>query len=57
MASRSLVQEGNNEISMSDFEKIRCLSCDSLDCDLYYDVKYKGMRATCKLCGANWPES
>jgi DNA-directed RNA polymerase subunit RPC12/RpoP len=43
--------------SMSDYDEIDCISCGSVDCEVYYDLKYKGMRAKCNLCKSNWPES
>lgn len=34
-----------------------CLGCESLNCGVYYDERYNGVRSICYSCGANWPES
>ena len=36
---------------------VSCTGCDSLNCGVYYDERYNGIRAICYSCGANWPES
>ncbi len=36
---------------------VNCLGCSSLNCGVYYDDRYNGVRSICYSCGANWPES
>ena len=36
---------------------VHCIGCESVNCGLYYDERYNGMRSVCYACGANWPES
>ncbi len=36
---------------------VSCTGCDSLNCGVYYDERYNGVRSICYSCGANWPES
>lgn len=36
---------------------ICCLGCESLNCGVYYDERYNGIRSICYSCGANWPET
>lgn len=36
---------------------IQCEGCGSLNCAIYYDERYHGMRSKCNFCGSNWPES
>ncbi|MDE1861641.1 MAG: winged helix-turn-helix transcriptional regulator [Thaumarchaeota archaeon] len=36
---------------------VNCSGCDSLNCGVYYDERYNGVRSVCYSCGANWPES
>lgn len=36
---------------------VSCLGCESLNCGIYYDERYNGVRSICYACGANWPES
>jgi len=36
---------------------VNCLGCESLNCGVYYDERYNGVRSVCYSCGANWPES
>ena len=36
---------------------VNCVSCESLNCGVYYDERYNGVRSVCYSCGANWPES
>lgn len=36
---------------------VNCVGCDSLNCGVYYDERYNGVRSICYSCGANWPES
>lgn len=36
---------------------VSCTGCDSLNCGVYYDDRYNGVRSICYSCGANWPES
>ncbi len=38
-------------------EKNECLGCGSQDTTIAFEVKYRGLRGTCRKCGANWPES
>ena len=41
-----------------DSEKlVSCADCESLNCGVYYDERYNGVRSVCYSCGANWPES
>ncbi len=40
-----------------DSEKlVSCAGCESLNCGVYYDERYNGVRSICYSCGANWPE-
>lgn len=34
-----------------------CQSCNYSRADIKYDIRYNGYRATCQICGGNWPES
>lgn len=36
---------------------VNCMGCESLNCGVYYDERYNGVRSVCYSCGANWPES
>jgi hypothetical protein len=36
---------------------VNCIGCESLNCGVYYDERYNGVRSVCYSCGANWPES
>jgi len=36
---------------------VNCMGCESLNCGVYYDERYNGVRSICYSCGANWPES
>ncbi len=36
---------------------VSCAGCDSLNCGVYYDERYNGIRSICYSCGANWPET
>jgi hypothetical protein len=36
---------------------VNCVGCESLNCGVYYDERYNGVRSVCYSCGANWPES
>lgn len=36
---------------------VSCLGCESLNCGVYYDERYNGVRSICYSCGANSPES
>ena len=36
---------------------VNCLGCESINCGVYYDERYNGVRSICYSCGANWPES
>ena len=36
---------------------VSCADCESLNCGVYYDERYNGIRSVCYSCGANWPES
>lgn len=36
---------------------VNCLGCESVNCGIYYDERYNGIRSICYSCGANWPES
>lgn len=36
---------------------VSCAGCDSVNCGVYYDERYNGVRSICYSCGANWPES
>jgi predicted transcriptional regulator len=47
--SQTIVFDSDNLVS--------CLGCESLNCGLYYDERYNGVRSICYSCGANWPES
>ena len=41
-----------------DYENlVNCVGCESLNCGVYYDERYNGVRSVCYSCGANWPES
>ncbi|HSB84428.1 MAG TPA: hypothetical protein VLD64_08090 [Nitrosarchaeum sp.] len=59
MTCVSFIQKGTfaDVQSMSDFDDVDCVSCGSVECELYYDSKYHGMRASCNSCQINWPES
>jgi predicted transcriptional regulator len=47
--SQTIVFDSDNLVS--------CLGCESLNCGVYYDERYNGVRSICYSCGANWPES
>ncbi len=36
---------------------VNCIGCESLNCGVYYDERYNGVRSICYSCGASWPES
>jgi hypothetical protein len=36
---------------------VNCVGCESLNCGVFYDERYNGIRSVCYSCGANWPES
>lgn len=36
------------------FKKIICWNCD-VEIIQYFDIKYKGERGVCPVCGANFP--
>ena len=36
-------------------EKNECLGCGSQDTIIAFEVKYRGLRGTCRKCGANCP--
>jgi DNA-binding transcriptional ArsR family regulator len=36
---------------------VSCVGCESLNCGIYYDERYNGVRSVCYSCGASWPES
>jgi hypothetical protein len=38
----------------SSFKKIICWNCD-VEIIQYFDIKYKGERGVCPVCGANFP--
>jgi hypothetical protein len=47
--SQTIVFDSENLVS--------CIGCESLNCGVYYDERYNGVRSICYSCGANWPES
>ena len=47
--SQTIVFDSENLVS--------CAGCESLNCGVYYDERYNGIRSICYSCGANWPES
>lgn len=47
--SQTIVFDSDNLVS--------CVGCESLNCGVYYDERYNGVRSICYACGANWPES
>ncbi len=47
--SQTIVFDSENLVS--------CQGCASLNCGVYYDERYNGVRSICYSCGANWPES
>jgi rRNA maturation endonuclease Nob1 len=42
------------KISKSSFKKIICWNCN-VEIIQYFDIKYKGERGVCPVCGANFP--
>jgi hypothetical protein len=36
------------------FKKITCWNCD-VEIIQYFDIKYKGERGVCPVCGVNFP--
>jgi len=42
--------------NIDDHEKIECPICNR-EIVPYWESRYNGVRATCKVCGINWQES
>ncbi len=42
--------------NLNDHEKVECSICNS-EIQPYWEPRYSGVRATCKICGLNWAES
>jgi len=42
--------------NLNDHEKVECPICNS-EIQPYWEPRYNGVRATCKICGINWAES
>ena len=60
---KPIVNESSNEsidknydTILDNFELTICIICGR-EVDSYWDVKYKGLRASCKHCEINWAES
>ncbi len=42
--------------NLNDHEKVECSICNN-EIQPYWELRYSGVRATCKTCGVNWAES
>jgi hypothetical protein len=45
---------GREKPTKSSFKKIICWNCN-VEIIQYFDIKYKGERGVCPVCGANFP--
>lgn len=48
--------ETNYDSILDNFELTICIICGE-EVDSYWDIRYKGVRASCTRCEINWAES
>ena len=48
--------EKNYDAILDNFELTICIICGR-EVDAYWDIRYKGVRASCTHCEINWAES
>lgn len=42
---------------MISYSNTSCIGCGKDGAQIFFDVKYNGLRGKCKKCGGDWPES